>query len=47
MRIRKDSLVPEKIKNAGAKLKLFEVIRCPKAAAHKFDFSGLKPTESI
>jgi hypothetical protein len=28
MRIRKDSLIPEKVKNAG--FKLFEVIRCKK-----------------
>ncbi len=43
MRVRKDSLIPEKIKkemNAAAKMKLFEVIKCPKPV-HKFDFSGL------
>jgi len=28
MRIRKDSLIPEKVKNTG--IKLFEIIRCKK-----------------
>ncbi len=49
MRIRKDSLIPEKIKkemNAAAKMKLFEVIKCPKPV-HKFDFSGLQPSENL
>lgn len=59
MRIRKDSLIPEKLKNTG--MKLFEVIRCQKPShpeinqhlsknvdqAPKFDFSGLQPNLKV
>ncbi len=47
LRLRKDSLIPEKLKKSHIDykeraIKLFEVIRCPKPPqTHKFDFSGL------
>ena len=53
MRLRKDSLIPEKLKKSHIDykeraIKLFEVIRCPKPpqTTHKFDFSGLTPVIS-